>query len=710
MPLSPQTSKSKLQRKPIHQAMLLACCLIGAQAQAQEVAMQADRLPQVTVTGNPLRNSDGAQTVQVLQGEALLMRLESTLGETLSATPGVSSSYFGPNASRPIIRGMDGDRIKILNNSLASQDLSALSNDHAVPLDPLAVERIEVLRGPSAIMYGGSAVGGVVNVIDNRIPTQPMSGLSGKSDVGWSSSNQEARGAAILESGNEKFALHVDAFGRQAQDQAVPDTMACGKVGAASSAKAICNANSSAHGYALGGSVFWDKGYLGLAANTYRSSYGAVAEDNVRIDMQNDRYALESEIRQPVAFLETLKFQFGNTDYGHTEFDMGVAGTVFAQTGQDMRLSGQHQRLQTVLGPLQGVWGWQGENSRFSAVGPEAFMPSTQTRQSAFYLVEELQQPWGSVSLGLRSETVDVDGDAFKANSATAQTFSPASSAMGVVFKLTSEWSFKGHLAQTQRAPKDYELRADGVHVATAAYEQGSTSLATEKSRQINLGLNWASGPHKARLNYFVTRFDNYIGLNDSGNVVNEEGVVGGNGCADSNPDNGCFSKYTFNAVRAEFTGHELETLLRLSGNNGLLQTTGDALWDLTLRADAVRATNLDTAQALPRIPPVRLGATLARLSGPWRMALGVEHAQAPRLGPAQVATQAYSLWNAQISYRQKIDAQHALWYAKLDNLGDQLAYSATSVLTTTASDAVSNRPKAPLPGRSIKLGLQVFF
>ena len=147
-----------------------------------------------------------------------------------------------------------------------------------------------------------------------------------------------------------------------------------------------------------------------------------------------------------------------------------------------------------------------------------------------------------------------------------------------------------------------------------------------------------------------------------------------------------------------------------MSGNNGLLQTTGDALWDLTLRADAVRATNLDTAQALPRIPPVRLGATLARLSGPWRMALGVEHAQAPRLGPAQVATQAYSLWNAQISYRQKINANQALWYAKLDNLGDQLAYSPTSVLTTTASDAVSSRPKAPLPGRSIKLGLQVFF
>jgi iron complex outermembrane receptor protein len=723
MPLSPQSHAIPRHRKPIRHAIGLACLALATQASAQATAEATERLPQVTVTGNPLGNNDGVQAVQALQGDALVWRSESTLGETLSSTPGVSSTYFGPNASRPIIRGMDGDRIKILNNSLTSQDLSALSNDHSVPLDTLAVERIEVLRGPSAIMYGGSAVGGVVNLIDNRIPSQPITGLSGRADVGWASGNQETRGAAMLELGNGQYAVHADAFGRHSLDQAVPDTLACEKTGLPSSAKAICNSNNSANGYALGGSVFWDKGYLGLSGNTYRSSYGAVAEDNVRIDMKNDRYALQSEIRQPVAMVDSLHLQWGNTDYTHTEFDEGAAGTVFAQKGNDIRLSAKHQAFDTALGRVQGSLGWQGENTQFVADGDEAFMPATQTRLSALYLFEEWRQPWGNVSMGLRSESVTVEGDAFTKGAinrdaaATSNRFSPISSALGLLVKLSPEWSVKGHLAQTQRAPKDYELRADGVHVATAAYEEGSTNLGTEKSRQVDLGVNWAKGPHKLSLNYFVTRFDNYIGLNANGEVVNEDDEAGGPNsanppanCEVSDPENGCFTKYTFSASRAEFKGYELETLLRLTGNQGLLQDGGDAVWDLALRADAVRATNLDTTQALPRIPPIRLGATLARLSGPWRMALGVDHANAPRLGPDQRATSAYRLWNAHVSYRQKINANQALWYVRVDNLTDQLAYPATSVLTSTALDAVSGRPKAPLPGRSLKLGVQVDF
>ena len=232
--------------------------------------------------------------------------------------------------------------------------------------------------------------------------------------------------------------------------------MACGKVGAASSAKAICNSNSNAHGYALGGSVFWDKGYLGLSANTYRSSYGAVAEDNVRIDMQNDRYALESEIRQPVAFLETLKFQFGNTDYEHTEFDDGDGWNCVCPnrprhaaqrptsatsngTGLHCKASGAG-KVKTVVFQLLGL--------KLSCRRPK---PGNRP----FYLVEELQQPWGSVSLGLRSETVDVDGDAFKANSATAQSFSPASSALGrgvqVDARVVIQRAFGANPTRTQR-------------------------------------------------------------------------------------------------------------------------------------------------------------------------------------------------------------------------------------------------------------------
>ena len=687
--------------------------VLHSQAQNMPVA-NPERLQEVTVTGNALGNAEGIQAVQILQGEELMINGQSTLGETLALTPGVSSSYFGPNASRPIIRGMDGDRIKILNNSASSHDVSALSNDHAVPSDPLTVERIEVLRGPSAIMYGGSAVGGVVNLIDNRIPTQPMEGLSGKADVGWSTVNKESRAAVMLESGNDRYGLHVDAFGRHSGDMGVPDTLACTKSGSSASAKAICNSANTSRGYALGGSVFWDKGYLGLSGTHYNSTYGTVAEDTVTIGMKSDRYALETEIRHPLRGWENMRVQFSNTNYQHTEYESGAVGTVFSQDGQELRWSAKHQAVASPWGQWQGVVGWQGEDSRFAANGAEAFMPSTKTRQSAIYLVEELKKPWGGFSFGLRSEAVKVNGDAFdpegstRDTAATTKTFSPVSSSLGVLYKLSSDVSLKAHWARTARAPKDYELRADGVHVATAAYEKGSVALQTEKARQMDIGMEWGQGPHTASLNYFDNRFSNYIGLNATRDVVGEDGV---SGCAVIADAETCWDKYAFSAVRAQFKGWEAMAQLRLSGSSGLFPAIdGLALWDLKLRADSVRASNLDTGEALPRIAPFRWGTSLSRQSGPWRWSLGMDKAQAPRLASTQVATAGYTLWNTQLSYRQTIQANQAVWYLKVDNLTDKLAYPATSVLTTTAADTVTGRPKAPLPGRNIKLGLQLYF
>jgi iron complex outermembrane receptor protein len=356
-------------------------------------------------------------------------------------------------------------------------------------------------------------------------------------------------------------------------------------------------------------------------------------------------------------------------------------------------------------------------------------MPSTKTRQSAIYLVEELKKPWGGFNFGLRSEAVKVNGDTFdpdkdgstRYTAATTNTFSPISSSLGVLYKLSSDVSLKAHWARTARAPKDYELRADGVHVATSAYEQGSVALQTEKARQMDIGMEWGQGPHTVSLNYFDNRFSNYIGLNATGDVVNGSGVVGGDGtdgdglnagpCTSADADIDCWDKYAFSAVRAQFKGWEAMAQLRLSGSSGLFPAIdGLALWDLKLRADSVRASNLDTGEALPRIAPLRWGAALSRQSGPWRVAVGLDKVQAPRLGPSQVATAGYTLWNAQLIYRQKVRANDAVWYIKGENLTDKLAYPATSVLTTTAADASTGRPKAPLPGRNIKLGLQLYF
>ncbi len=191
--------------------------------------VMAQAIQEVVITGNPLSKSSISSAVSSLSGQSLLEQGQSTLGETLNQLPGVSSTYFGPNASRPIIRGLDGDRIRVLNNSGASMDASSLSYDHAVPMDVLSTERIEVLRGPSALQYGGSAIGGVVNVIDNRIPRQKMQGLTGKAQSQLASGNRERSNGAMLEVGQGDWVFHADAFDRRTSDVKVPQNLACNK-------------------------------------------------------------------------------------------------------------------------------------------------------------------------------------------------------------------------------------------------------------------------------------------------------------------------------------------------------------------------------------------------------------------------------------------------------------------------------------------------
>ena len=282
---------------------------------------------EIVITGNPLGRDSTTVPVSTMGRADLLERGQSTLGETMSGLPGVSSTYFGPNASRPIVRGLDGDRIRVLNNSASSLDASALSYDHAVPLDVLSTDRIEVLRGPAALLYGGSAVGGVVNVIDNRIPREAVLGVLGKAQVQAGTGNDERSVAGLVEAGNERFALHLDGFDRRTGDVRVPLSLACDKPGSPAHARRICNSASQSRGGAFGASTFWDHGFLGASVNTYQSDYGTVAEDQVTIGMKTTRYALEGQVRQLPGWFESVKARLSHTDYQHTEFDAGIAGT-----------------------------------------------------------------------------------------------------------------------------------------------------------------------------------------------------------------------------------------------------------------------------------------------------------------------------------------------------------------------------------------------
>jgi iron complex outermembrane receptor protein len=635
---------------------------------------------EIVITGNPLGRDSTTVPVSSLGRADLLERGQSTLGETLNGLPGVSSTYFGPNASRPVIRGLDGDRIRVLNNSASSLDASALSYDHAVPLDVLSTDRIEVLRGPAALLYGGSAVGGVVNVIDNRIPRAPVSGVLGKAQLQAGTGNDERSVAGLVEAGNGRFALHLDGFDRRTGDVRVPVSLACEKPDSPALARRICNSASQSRGGAIGASTFWDHGFLGASVNTYQSDYGTVAEDQVTIGMKTTRYALEGQVRQLPGWFESVKVRLSHTDYQHTEFDNGAAGTLFANKGQDLRIEARHH----PLAGWQGVVGVQTESSRFSAVGDEAFAPFSRTRSQALFVHEELPTNWGQVTAGARWESVRVESlgnpDLPRFDEAIgAQKFTPFSVAAGAVFKLSSSWSLTGNAALTQRAPKDYELFANGPHLATNAWEIGHKDLGLEKSKSFDAGVQWKSGHDSLKVTAFASQFANYIGLMNTPDVEDSLPVQ------------------VYQGVKAQFNG------LEASGRQRLWQSTSTL--DVDWRVDTVRATQSSTGEPLPRIAPMRVGATLVHAQGPWSAKLGADwHAAQKRVPEGSVATGSYTLVNASVSYRQKLDTTVLNWFARLDNLTDQLAYSASSILTSTAFG------KSPLPGRSFKLGVQATF
>ena len=460
-------------------------------------------------------------------------------------------------------------------------------------------------------------------------------------------------------------------------------------------------------GGAVGGSLLFADGYLGLSASTYRSNYGTVAEADVTIDMKSNRFALEGEVRNLGGFIQSLKGQYSRTDYAHTEFTGTEPGTLFKNKGTDFRLEARHARL----GNFEGLVGVQADNSRFSADGAEAFAPYSRTRQTALFGYEEYKASWGKLSFGGRVESVKVESfgnpDPALAKFVPGQrNFKPASFALGGLWDVSPGWQLTGNLARTERAPKDYELFADGPHIATKSYEVGDARLNKESAVQLDIGTAWKSGANTFALNAYLSKFKNYIGLLQSTGITRnpEDGEVN----PEDDPANPGFSlatglaldplnEFRYQQVRARFAGFEVSGNIRLIG--------GASPLDLALRADMVKATNLSTGQPLPRIAPFRLGATLKYASGPLGANIGFDYLAAQKRVPTgDRQTAAYALWNAGVNYRVTTGPVNTLIYARLDNLTNKLAYTATSILTTTVF------PNAPLPGRSLKVGLQAVF
>lgn len=673
------------------------------------------RLDDVTITARSLENTGLLVPAQQLSGAALAQRQGATLGETLDNLPGIANSSFGPNVGRPTIRGMDGDRIRILQNSGANMDVSGLSFDHAVPIDPLTTERIEILRGPATLLYGGSAIGGVVNVIDNRIARErafdSKGGVMGKAEVRAGGAANERSSGAMVETGTDKFAIHVDAFDRSTQNLKVPKNMSCES--GVNSVK-VCNSASNTKGGAVGGTLLFDRGYLGLSSSEYKSTYGTVAEEYVTIGMVRRHHALEGKLRDVGEWFQDVKFQGGYTQYSHTEYSSNVAGTQFDNGGLDMRLEARQRSVALGNGlQLEGTIGLQRERNNLHAVGNEKFVPTSRTQSTALFTYQALKTPWGQWTAGARSESVSVQSlesiGPNNENTAQNKTFNPMSFALGVMRNLRegeaqNGWQLTSNITSSQRAPKDYELFAYGPHAATGSYEIGSSTMALEKATQLDLGGEWKNGLHKFGVTAFTSEFANFISLQSSGSYKTSAGAVG------TSTD---LPVYNFQGVRARFMGLESNAKLRMVGGQQAL-LSNDAQHgavDLELRGDIVRADDLTNGRPMPRIAPMRLGADALWSKNAWGARFGFMHAGAQNRMPyysnvTPVTTAAYTMWNAGLNYHAHSGPTHWMFFAKLDNLTNKLAYSSTSSLTQTMSSSLA----PPLAGRSLKLGLQASF
>jgi iron complex outermembrane recepter protein len=671
-------------------SLLVAAVACGRPAiAADHTAIQA---PSVPITGNPLGagSDELVVPVYVLSGRELSIKRESTLGETLTGTPGVNSSYFGPNASRPIIRGMDGDRIRIMQNGVGALDASSLSPDHAVAIDPLIAEQIEVIRGPATVLYGAGAVGGVVNVIDHRIPKEPLNGVMGRGETRFGGADNERSGAAVIDVGNGMFAIHADVYTRKTDDLSIPSSaqnkiIGAGKADHVNNGK-LANSAAKSDGGSFGASLTFDKGHIGVSYSEFNNFYGTVAEPTVKADMKSKRWDFSSEAHHLDTFIERIKFRMAFTDYKHQEIDDGAIGTTFLNKGVESTLEAGHAKI----GNLSGVVGLQTQNTRFSALGDEAFVPSTHTSSQGVYLYEELPIDRLKLSVGGRIDKTTVKsagGGADDPNTllpkfgdSTSKQFTPKNLSAGALFIIDEHWGIATNLTHTERAPTQNELFSNGPHVATNQYEIGNQNLNVEKANGLDAQIRWKNLKHSFSLGGFYTKFDNFINVYNTGAYRYSDGTIN---------SSGDLAEAKTIGVPATFMGMEAQGKFRIYEGMGDL--------DLNVRGDYVRATNEMTDTPPSRIAPMRIGTGLDYKFGDFASKVDVLHGfKQDRVATNELPTDGYTLVNATISYRLKT-ALNLEAFAKARNLLDEDIRDHSSFL----------KEIAPMGGRSILFGLR---
>ncbi|WP_293679669.1 TonB-dependent receptor [uncultured Phenylobacterium sp.] len=664
---------------------------LASQAPAQTPSETASpgaaptEVDQVIVTGVPYGVTQRATTIatDVLDEEALATAPASSLGDLLNGRPGLRSTSFAPGSSRPVIRGLSGPRVQVLTNGIGQIDASSVSPDHQVATDPAEANRIEIIRGPATLVYGGSAIGGVVNIIDDRIPTAiPDNGVSGVLSGQLSSVDAGRGGFGRVTAGAGNLAINIDAVRRRTDDYDIPSS-AISRVLA--EAEGIAredtggvqpNSWTDLVTWGAGASLVGEAGYLGASYKDTDSEYGTVAEDEVFIKLRQKRIDVRGEHRFSEGLLDAVRGSFGKADYTHTEYERpGEPGTQFRSEGQEGRVD----LVMRKRGSWSGAFGVQALKRDFEAIGEEAFLPTTKIDEGGLYTVQRYDTGNLGFEGGLRYDRRTLRAVPFGATSELKRAFDNWS-ASGAVFVRPVAGLFLGlSLSRTQRAPSEVELFANGLHIATAAFEVGDATFGKETVTTLEGTVHYDRGRFAGDLHVFRAEYDGFIDEVQTGAdfYFAEEDEF--------------FPIYQFVQGDARFYGFEAEASYAVWRN-------GDRQLSLEAGVDYVHA-KTDHGPAA-RIPPYSATGRVAYSSSLLDASVEVRHVgQQGRLASFELPTKAYTLLNISAAVRPFRDKRLTI-FAEGRNLTDEEAREHASFLKDIALQ----------PARNFRLGVAYRF
>jgi iron complex outermembrane recepter protein len=652
---------------------------------------------EIIVTAPYGKRLDILAGTSAIAGAELAVQARGQIGDTLTQLPGVSATSFTPGASRPVLRGFQGGRVAVLTDGIGNIDASNTSADHAVTIESLTAERIEVLRGPAVLLFGGQAVGGAVNVIDKRIPRSvPDEAVHVDGLFGYASANREYSGSGSADVPvGEKFVVHVDGSYRKGEDLrtggfiVAPElrtqtltlantAQSSGDLDSAAELRSIANARGRIPGtfvktWTAGvGAAFIDEGgNLGVSYNIFDSVYGIPGrpggESGVSIDLKQYRFDLRGAVELGDGFLDTLKIRTGYANYRHQEIADGALETLFLSKAIETRV----ELVQNAKGSWNGASGIQYLTRNFKAIGEEAFVPPTITDQLGIFTLQEIAFGPLSVEGSLR-----FDHSKLAANTlGIARSFNNISAALGLSYT-SGELKIGANISRTGRAPTVEELYSNGPHIATQAFEIGDVNLRSERSWNGEVYVRYDGTPVEFSATVYTNRFDDFIYENQTGAV--EDGLP----------------VFQIEQRDARIWGAEIEASARLGTVSGFDIETN-------LVADFTRAKLVNGGGNLPRIPALRILGGLGLKGSNIDLRGEAEWTdRQSRTGALETQTAGYTLVNASATWRP---------WGKARNIS--LIASANNIFDVTARRAASfTKDFAPLAGRDFRLTARFSF